>query len=314
MVAFFRCILEVFINKKCEDIGRCLMEIHQLKTLVTVAREGSITRAAERLYLSQPAVSAHIKAIEETLGLTLFERTHKGMSLTNDGQRLLVKAEQILSVHREFIEEAASIKGRVSGKLHIGAGGNASTEILSQLLIRLSEHFPEVEVVVHQYGTSIDIQKGIRDARLDAGFYSEVGETDATFMAIEVSRFGIFLAAPVGLVPISQSLDWSELVKLPWICPTSSTCCGRAAERLFQEHGIQPKQIISIDNESVTQTLVAGGAGIGLLHASSAKDTLSDGEVELLCEVQSTVRVLFAHLSSRNRDPLLKAVSSLLCR
>ncbi|MGY8868882.1 MAG: LysR family transcriptional regulator [Pseudomonadales bacterium] len=288
------------------------MEIHQLKTLVTVAREGSITRAAERLYLSQPAVSAHIKAIEETLGLTLFERTPKGMSLTNDGMRLLAKAEQTLLVHREFIEEAASIKGRVSGKLHIGAGGNASTEILGQLLMRLSESYPELEVVVHQYATSLDILNGIRDAHLDAGFYSEVGEPDAILTTVEISRFGIFLAAPLGLIPPEQPLDWAVLAELPWICPTSSTCCGRAAERLFQEHTIQPKQIISIDSESVTRTLIAGGVGVGLLHANAAKDALSNGDVELLCEVQSTVRVLFAHLSSRNQDPLLNAVSSLL--
>ncbi|MEG1056341.1 MAG: LysR family transcriptional regulator, partial [Janthinobacterium sp.] len=51
------------------------MEIHHLKTFATVAREGSITRASERLFLSQPAVSAHVKAMEDYLGLTLFERT-----------------------------------------------------------------------------------------------------------------------------------------------------------------------------------------------------------------------------------------------
>lgn len=288
------------------------MEIHQLKTLVTVAREGSITRAAERLYLSQPAVSAHIKAIEETLGLSLFERTPKGMSLTRDGQRLLVKAEQTLSVHREFIQEASSIKGRVSGKLHIGAGGNASTEILGQLLMRLSESYPGLEVVVHQYATSLDILNGIRDAHLDAGFYSEVGEPDAMLTALEVSRFGIFLAAPAGLVSTVGPLDWNQLAVLPWICPTSGTCCGRAAERLFKEHMIQPKQIISIDSESVTRTLIAGGVGVGLLHANAVNDVLSNGDVELLCEVQSTVRVLFAHLASRDQDPLLSAVHSLL--
>ncbi len=288
------------------------MEIHQLKTFVTVAREGSITRAAERLYLSQPAVSAHIKAIEETLGLTLFERTPKGMNLTNDGMRLLVKAEKTLAVHREFIQEASSIKGRVSGKLHIGSGGNVSAEILGQLLMRLSEHYPELEVVIHQYGTSRDILNGIRDAYLDAGFYSEVGESDSMLATLEVSRFGIFLAAPSGLVSTDHPLDWNELAALPWICPTSSTCCGRAAERLFKEHKIQPKQRISIDSESVTRTLIAGGVGVGLLHASAANDALSNGDVELLCEVQSTVRVLFAHLANRDQDPLLSAVCSLL--
>jgi DNA-binding transcriptional LysR family regulator len=77
--------LQVY-GDRCEDEK---MEIHQLKTFVTVAREGSITRASELLYLSQPAVSAHIKAIEDTLGLALFERTPRGMSLTADGARLL---------------------------------------------------------------------------------------------------------------------------------------------------------------------------------------------------------------------------------
>ena len=91
------------------------MEIHQLKTFVAVAREGSITRASERLYLSQPAVSAHIKAIEDTLGLTLFARTPRGMALTGDGERLLAKAEQTLGAHRELVEEATRIKGRSRG-------------------------------------------------------------------------------------------------------------------------------------------------------------------------------------------------------
>jgi len=66
------------------------MDIYQLKTLVAVAREGSVTRASEVLHLSQPAVSAHIKAIEDALDLVLFERTPRGMTLTRDGERLLV--------------------------------------------------------------------------------------------------------------------------------------------------------------------------------------------------------------------------------
>src|SRR5579859_4676017 len=79
------------------------MEIHQLRTFVAVAREGSITRASELLHLSQPAVSAHIKAMEEALGVTLFERTSRGMDLTTDGQRIRAKAEQTLGAHQELM-------------------------------------------------------------------------------------------------------------------------------------------------------------------------------------------------------------------
>lgn len=177
------------------------MEIHQLKSFVAVAREGSITRASERLCLSQPAVSAHIKAIEDTLGLILFERTPRGMSLTGDGQRLLSKAEQTLGAHRELIEEATRIKGSLTGKLRLGAGSNSNTEAIGHLLTVLSDRCPEVEVTL-QHGTSLDILNGIRSS-LDAGFYNEAGEPDSELTTIEVSRFGIYLASPPRLVAAS---------------------------------------------------------------------------------------------------------------
>jgi DNA-binding transcriptional LysR family regulator len=287
------------------------MEIHQLKTFVAVAHEGSVTRASERLGLSQPAVSAHIKALEDTLGLALFERTARGMSLTADGQRLLVKAEQTLGAHRELIEEATRIKGRLTGRLRIGTASNSGAEALGRFLTVLSERCPEVEVAL-QHGTSLDILDGIRNGSLDAGFYNDAGEPNAELTTIEVARFGIFLAAPPGLVAASESLDWEALADLPWICPTASSCCGRAAETLFKIHQIRPKRVIHIDRESVTRTLIAGGVGVGLLHAEAAKDAEASGEVELLCEAQKLVRVLFAHLASRAQDPVLSAATSIV--
>ena len=100
------------------------MEIYQLRTLLAVAREGSITRASERLFLSQPAISAHIKAMEDELGIALFERTPRGMSLTANGAQLLERAGRIMALHREFIEEARRIKGdqMLTGKVLDEAG------------------------------------------------------------------------------------------------------------------------------------------------------------------------------------------------
>ena len=102
------------------------MDIHQLKTFVAVAREGSITRASELLHLSQPAASAHIKAIEDAVGLALFDRTPRGMSLTHEGRRLLAKAEQTLAAHRDLMEEASGARRivtpltRAKGAEHVG--------------------------------------------------------------------------------------------------------------------------------------------------------------------------------------------------
>jgi len=287
------------------------MDIQQLRTFLAVAREGSITRASERLALSQPAVSAHIKAIEDTLGLTLFERTPKGMSLTNDGHGLLLKAQQTLDAHRELLEEATRLKGRLTGKLRLGATNNSSSEAVGRLLALLSERYPELSVTL-EHGTSQANLNGIRSGTLDAGFYNEAGEPDAALATLEVARFSIYLAAPPGLVQARQEVDWQSLARLPWICPASSTCCGQAAENLFQLRGIRPTRMINIDRENVTRSLIAGGIGVGLLHADTAKAAQTSGEVELIGEVQKGVRVLFAQRAYRVHDPLLSAVSAIL--
>src|SRR5262245_52618076 len=119
------------------------MDLYQLETFVAVAREGSITRASERLHLSQPAVSAHIKTIEDALGLALFERTPRGMSLTREGTRLLAKAEQTLAAHHELMAEATRLKGRLTGTLRIGAGSNSDPAAVRRLVAALGERCPE---------------------------------------------------------------------------------------------------------------------------------------------------------------------------
>ncbi len=287
------------------------MDIHQLKTFVAVARERSITRASEALHLSQPAVSAHIKAIEDALGLTLFERTPRGMSLTHDGERLLVKAERTLAVHQELMDEATRIKGQLTGKLRLGAGSNSNHQAIGRLLTLLSERCPDVEVAL-KHGTSLDILAGIHNGSLDAGFYNEAGDPDPALTTVEVSQFRIHLVAPPGLVAPSEPLDWRALADLPWIYPTSSACCGRSAESLFKAHQIRPKRVISVDRVDLTRTLIAGGIGVGLLHADTAKEAQARGEIELLFESRTVVRVLFAHLTSRAEDPLLSAAASIV--
>lgn len=286
------------------------MDLYQLKTFVAVAREGSITRAAELVHLSQPAVSAHVKAMEDALGLALFERTPRGMSLTREGQRLLEKAEQTLAAHRDLLEEATRIKGHLSGQLRLGAGSNSNHEAVGRLLTVLAERHPELEVRV-RHGTSVEILAGLRNGSLDAGFYNEAGDPDPELETCEVSSFGIYVAGAVGTLR-SEPLDWARLAESAWIYPPGSACCSRTAEGLFQQHHFRPKRIVSVDREDLIRTLIAGGAGVGLLHENTAEQAQQRGEVELLYRTPALVRVLFARLSSRAGDPLLEAAARII--
>ncbi len=96
------------------------MELYQLRSFVAVAGVGHLTRASEKLHVSQPAVSAQIKALEDELELTLFERTSSGMELTFAGQRLLADAEKVLPAAQALRNEAQAFKGQIAGKVSVG--------------------------------------------------------------------------------------------------------------------------------------------------------------------------------------------------
>ncbi len=287
------------------------MDLYQLRTFVAVAREGSITRAAEVVHLSQPAVSAHVKELEDALGLTLFERTSRGMTLTSDGRRLLAKAEQTLAAHQELLEEAARSRGTLTGRLRLGAGSSSDHEAIGRLLTTMAERFPAVEVTL-KHARSADILAGLRNDTLDAGVYNEGGEADDDLATIEVSRFGVFLVAAKGAFDASAPLDWEALARAAWIYPPAAACCGRAAEALFRARRIRPARVIGVDTQPMIRTLVASGLGVGLLHAGPAEEARRAGEVELLCEAAAPVRVLFAHLARRRGDPVLSAATSII--
>src|SRR6476659_7670461 len=91
------------------------MDLNHLRSFVTVARFAHLTRAAEALHLSQPAISGHIKALEAEFGISLFERTSSGMELTLPGRRLLSEAEQIIGAVQHLHHSAQGMRGQPTG-------------------------------------------------------------------------------------------------------------------------------------------------------------------------------------------------------
>src|SRR5258708_26585596 len=101
-------------------IGKPTMEFNRLRSFVVVAETGHLTRAAEKLHISQPALSAQIRALEDELDLTLFDRTSTGRTLTAAGERLLAGADRILAEAQAFQAEAQALKGGISGRARLG--------------------------------------------------------------------------------------------------------------------------------------------------------------------------------------------------
>jgi DNA-binding transcriptional LysR family regulator len=287
------------------------MEIYQLKTFITIAREGSITRASDSLHLSQPAVSSHIKSLEDEVGFLLFERTARGMSLTEKGARLLVKAELVMAAQHALMAEAKHLQQQAGGTLRLGSNRAPSALILGKLLTQLAENFPDINVQLH-YGGSAEIETAIAAGELDAGFFSDSGMNSAQLNKWEVDKFGVYLAAPTGWFDSANLPDWPTLATMPWICPATNSCCGNVAEYLFHERGFRPQKQVSVDHEKVTRTLIAGGVGIGFLHADTAQEAQAKGEVILLGDVQRYVSVYFGIQSGREQEPVITSALSII--
>src|SRR5215467_848069 len=146
------------------------MDLNHLRSFVAVAKFGHLTRASEALHLSQPALSSHIKTLEEQFGVTLFDRTPTGMTLTPSGRRLLVEAEQIIGAVRHLTHSAQDLRGQPTGHLKIGTVLNPATLRVGELISRALERYPQVEIELSQVMSS-EILAGIRDGTLDAGFF-----------------------------------------------------------------------------------------------------------------------------------------------
>ena len=122
------------------------MELTHLRTFVAVAEEAHLTRAAERLFTSQPAVSAQLKVLEETLGVSLFNRQPKGMKLTPAGERLLIQARTALEAAGALMEQARALRGETLGRLSLGINSDFDFLRLGEMTQSFNEQYSGIEL------------------------------------------------------------------------------------------------------------------------------------------------------------------------
>src|SRR5688500_9731410 len=120
------------------------MELYQLRTFLTIADEGTLTRAAEKLFTSQPAISAQIKTLEEELGVRLFDRGARGMKLTREGVALQEKARRIVDAAKDFKHSAENLRDSVSGELVLGLNNRPEVLRIVEILDLLTRTHPEL--------------------------------------------------------------------------------------------------------------------------------------------------------------------------
>lgn len=245
------------------------MELRQLRYFIAVAEDRSFSRAAQRLHVSQPPLSMHVKSLEAQLGVRLFDRSNRGVSLTAAGQ---VFHDEVRSILRRL--ELAGLNARQAGKgesgtLSVGFVPIADYSILPPALKQFRERHPRVEVQLHELTTDAQIRE-IRAGRLDVGIgIGPVEEADIGFEALLHER--LLLAAPTGhrLVrgdPVRLKAFANESFIIPPrdLAPglhdlIISECRSAGFTPRIDQHARQMQTVIS---------LVASGMGFALVPSS----------------------------------------------
>ena len=212
------------------------MELAQLHVFLTVARERSFSRAAEKLYRTQPAVSIAIRKLEESVGQPLFVRGARQAKLTDAGELLRDYAERLLNLRDEIQKGMEDLKGLRHGRLSLGVN-ESSIHALLPALARFRRLHPDVDLAVHRT-FSRDIPREVLNYRLDLGVVSYVPQ-DNKLSAAEIFRDELtFVVYPRHRLARRRSVDIAELGREAFIAHIVDSPYRWRVIQLFQKHQV----------------------------------------------------------------------------
>lgn len=295
-----------------------LPRIQALRCFITVAREGTVSRAAILLHLTQPAVSLQLKGLEESTGLQLFNRTPGGFTLTEAGAALLPLAHRTVAASADFRAAADSLRESHRSTLRVGTILDPESIRLGPFVRSLATSSKNTEVVL-RYGMSDDVLAQIGKGELDVGYYIDATPPeylasgalpertidDGKFLLTSLMRFNYRVIAPAGWRDKVLEKDWAGLVELPWIAPPHGSAQRRLLDDVYRPMGTQPRRVAFADQEDVAIGLVVSGSGLSLVRDSVLERIPQQRDFVVADRLALTCDLGFACLTSRRRQPVI---------
>jgi len=288
------------------------MELYHLRTFLAVAKSRHLTRAAERLHISQPSVSAHIKALEEELGLTLFIRTPKGMRLSPDGQALSQEASKAVQAADKVFHKAGQLKKNITGAIRAGLNIESRFLKISGLMAVLKAEFPGLNLHFFQRH-SFDAHNQVLNGILDTAFVFE-SPKNPSLEGKHLSTFEISVVAPCKWKDRLAGKDLKELARFPWIWTDDSCPFNRIIKTIFQPPSLLPQKSIVADHEDAITEMVASGAGLGLMLEDRAREAGEKNRVSILMDRVASLDLYLIFRKSRADEPMINAMVRAACR
>ncbi|AMA73075.1 MULTISPECIES: LysR family transcriptional regulator [Aneurinibacillus] len=249
-----------------------------LRTFITVVEEKSFTRAGEKLRLSQPSVSLHIKHLETEFQAKLIDRSPKHLYVTTAGKMLYERAKQIVNLYEKTKEDIYAHQHTVTGKLRIGASFTIGEYVLPVLLADFSRRYSEVEVEV-TIGNTKRIAEAVKLLQMDIGLIE--GQTsDKELRITPFMQDEMVLVVPIAHPLAARgTVTPDELQDETWVVREEGSGTRVYSDYVIRAFGLRVKKMITLSSNQGVKEAVIAGLGITLLSRWVVKKHLQHGEL-----------------------------------
>lgn len=245
------------------------LNYHHLRLFWEVARAGSLRAAAARLNLSQPTISAQIKALEKSLDEQLFDRTGRGLKLTPQGRLVMDCAAEIFSLGTEMVRSLHGLGSTRNLRLNIGITDSLPKLVAWRLIRPAVKAFPNLQLSCAE-GHAQELLGSLAAGRLDVVLSDEAAPSSLPVKAFN-HLLGespvVFCAAPALAKKLTKNFP-ASLKDAPVLLPASRTAWRHEIDRWFDSHRIRPRIVAEFDDAALMKTAAADGMGLAPIAAA----------------------------------------------
>ena len=266
------------------------MDLRQIRYFLALATELNYTRAASQLNISQPPLTRHIQQLEHSIGVMLFERSTRGVALTQAGKIFLEEARKIVSLADQAVNKTKLAHQGQLGRLDIGIFGSSTFSVIPTLLIELRKTHPNI-IISLQNTTKTQQVEGVREKHLDIGFnriYPSVPDLVVETVMIEDLYVAVHKDHPLAHRRI---IEMKDLVDQPFILFPNNVrpSFSDSVIMLCSNEGFTPSVAHEVEDVITAIALVSAGLGIAIVPESAIGLKLSGVRYHLLRSVDAKV-------------------------
>ncbi len=297
-----------------------MINLHLLRIFFVVAEQKSFSRAAEQLFISQPAVSKAVRELEHQLGLPLIERgipgSRKSMRLTESGVAMFEHARGIFALERVALDDVRARVGLKHGELVIGASTTIAGYWLPEYTARFLSRHPSIRLEV-RVGNTQEISEELIDCNIDVALVEGV-VSDERISSSHWRDDELHIIARTGSnLAKRRKPSTEELNEEAWLLRETGSGTREFSERMMSEHGISPQRIIEFGSNEGIVRAVAAGLGVGVVPARTARELYMLKEIKAVKYPHTGVllRPLFRlTLKDRPLSPLARSFCDMLSK